>query len=1111
MDGLSRVAVRWRARAAARLPAARVTVAALAAVTVTALMAQSPAEPSGTPGSGGVLTAGGSVAITLTSAGTNGTGGTLPSGYPRVAEDGRYVAFQSESALKDTASVPQTPVPHATAPPSTPPPAIAPPSTPPPSTPPPGTSAGIRPAAGTPGTEAAPGTRMSLTAKTSPAPRVSRIYVRDETGRTTTLASDAKAGDAVAPDISANGKLVSYELGSDGADNVYVTDRQATGTGAFDTPANLRVRQITGTSGDLTDERIPACPAVPSAATPRTVPCGPRISADGTTLVYAAQQTPASPALRIAWISGGTETAANLNGNMLDFVPEADRGGAYNVTISPQLLRYTVTGTSPVTFKNPVATTSGPFSIDQSLTSCTGTLNPGGNCDVAVSFTGGATGCGTDDPVLVTGSLTTDATTPAGQSTLELAAYCRQAFSEAYRRPGDGSGAVTGSLTRVTSRPAGGAGSPASITGSLTSLNRVRSRISPDQAPAQCPSPPANVPYYQAPTSTATDNQGLPLTSLGDVTVGRPRVVWTTFTNTTPGTPGIFRFSGSSCGIQLIDPGSHAVKGQPAPCRSYQPPSLSYTVLGGPDPPSCTAYFLIDPSTVGTDVATFGMPFLLRSQAPYLPQTDYVAVNGTRSLVIARHDATGKGDFATSPSTVVSVDGGGNPIPGASQPSVSSTGRYVAFTAPVPAGQPGAQPGSGTEVWLHDTDARGNRTYKPGSTSVASCLPGSGACRHAPTADSPSLSGDGQTVAFTAGDQVEVRNVHADRTVVASAGLAGTDGNGPSYAPALSGDASTVAYVSEATNLTGASRSRPLGVPSLYVRQLLSGSGGNELAGPAATAARGAGGSGLPAIDAHGRLVAFQTADQLTASAVSGVENVYTAERFPHLEATPGTAGFGAVPRGSRARTVTTRISNAGPGPATVTGVHVTGPFRLPSQSCTGTVLHAGAGCTATVSFTPGSLPGHFTGTLVVTTADDGEQPVGFAVGATATVTAPALTMSPPVDVPGQVTQVQGTGFPAAAAITLTWNPGLGTVTVASDSAGRFTAAMLIFPDDVAGPRQLVAKAGGKVLATAPFLVDPPPAEPPFTQPPGVLPSVQPSGGSPSAQPPGGSQPTPSP
>ncbi|HLI38349.1 MAG TPA: hypothetical protein VKV80_13570, partial [Streptosporangiaceae bacterium] len=85
MDGLSRVAVRWRARAAARLPAARVTVAALAAVTVTALMAQSPAEPSGTPGSGGVLTAGGSVAITLTSAGTNGTGGTLPSGYPRVA------------------------------------------------------------------------------------------------------------------------------------------------------------------------------------------------------------------------------------------------------------------------------------------------------------------------------------------------------------------------------------------------------------------------------------------------------------------------------------------------------------------------------------------------------------------------------------------------------------------------------------------------------------------------------------------------------------------------------------------------------------------------------------------------------------------------------------------------------------------------------------------------------------------------------------------------------------------------------------------------------------------------------------------------------------------
>lgn len=1073
VDGFSRAAVRWGARAAARLPAARFPVSALAAMlaaaTVTALAVTFLARPASTQG---VLTASGSVAITLTSQGTGGAGGTQPSGYPRVAGKGRYVAFQSVSALKVTASVPQTPVPRATTSPATPPPPSVPPTSSPPIT-----SAGARLAAGPPETDGSSRTKKtSLAEETSPDTGVSHVYVRDEAAGTTTLASDAKAGDAVAPDISADGKLVSYELGAGGADNVYVTDRQAAGKGALDTPANLKVRQVTGTPRDLSEERIPVCPAVPAPATPRSVPCGPRLSADGTTLVYPARQTPVSPALRATWTGENgqpLDSAVSLTGNLLDFVPS---GARYQYGVSSQdtlreTVTYTVADALPVTFGRPPVTVTGPFTLQE--TTCTGTLDPGGSCQVTVSFSGFSCSSG---PVLQTGGLITHATAPAGQSMTELEAYCGYNYTDA-DRPGQQPSA-----------------------GSVPILDRATSQL-PPACSAPSSSQLSSVPFSQAPAASG-DNQGNPLASLGDVSLGRPRVVWATFTNPYTNNVGAFQFSGSGCGIQLIDPGSRAVAGQPAPCANNDGIGQ---VSGSPNPASCTAYFFIDPSAVGigTESAVFGLPFLYPS-----PVTRYVAVSGVRNLVIARHDPTGKGDFASSPSNIVSVDGKGSQLPAADQPSVSSTGRYVAFTAPVPAGQPGAQPGGGDEVWLHDTDAKGNRTYKPGSTSVASCLPASGACRLAPEADSPSLSGNGQTVAFTAGNQVDVRGMRSGRTVVASAGPPGTPGNAPSFTPALSSDASTVAFVSKATNLTGSSRFSPPASPSLYVRQLLPGSRGNELIGPAAAAGRDAGGSGLPAIDAHGRLVVFQSADQLTAPAAVDVENVYTAERFPHLEASPATIAFGSLllpgasPGSREAHTITVRITNAGPGPATVTSMGLIGSFTLGAQTCLDVVLHAGTGCAATVTFTPVRV-GHFTGGLDVTTTDDGEPAVSFPVTATAAVTAPVLTLSPPVDVPGQVTQVEGTGFPAATAITLTWNPGLGTATVTSDSAGRFTLAMLIFPDDVIGPRQLVAEAAGKMLVTTKFLVDPPPVEPPFTQPPGLPSPAQPSSGPAPAQAPG--------
>lgn len=949
-------------------------VAVLAAGTMAAVLAATFAAPARVlPPGRGLPTISNGVTVTLTSAGTDGTAGSQPSGNASVAADGRYVAFQSDSAL-------------------------------------------------------------SVTPPASLDPGVPRIYVRDLIGRSTTLASGTDPGGAVAPDISADGTIVSYEQGSGGADNVYVAVRQAAAPGAAGTPGGFRAEQVTGTSGSLSGERIPACPARPAAATAQTVPCGPKLSADGTTLVYPATQTPASPAL------SATVDSKSLLGNLLDFVPSGP-GGRSAPDLS-ETVTYTVTGLSPVTFDSPAVAATPPFSVQSTPASgpaCAGTLQPGQSCQETVTFTQSACG-GPGSPALVTGSLTTAATTPTGQSSLELAAFCSAAYSAAFYPAGP----ARASLASVT-------------------------------AP-QCPGPPTGVPYSRAPTAT-TDNQGTPLTSLGDIEVGRPRVVWATVTTPAASTgAGTFSFSSSDCGIQLTNPGGHAVAGQPPPCSAGE-------ALGGTtSPASCTAYFLIDPTSVATSAAV-----LTVSSSP---ASSYITASGIRSLIIARHDPSGQGDFAASPEMVVSVGGSGSEIPGASQPSVSATGRYVAFTAPVPYGQPGAQPADGTEVWRHDTDAAGNRGYRPGDTVLVSCQPGVGTCQRPASAASPSLSGNGQIVAFTAGQQVEVRDITADRTVIASANPTGTIGNGLSFAPTLSQDASTVAYVSEATNLAGGTPARPPGIPSLYVRRLTPRPGGNELIEPAGPAAPGTSGAGLPAIDAHGRLIAFQTADRIVSAAAPGVQNVYTAERLPRMAAIPASISFGRTLPGGRAQAVTVSIGNAGPGPATVTGVRTTGPFVLTAQDCQGVVLHAGAACMVTVSFAP-AQPGPAAGRLLVTTADDGEPPVAMTIPANATVATPMLTLSPPVDLPGQVTQVTGTGFPADAAVTLIWSLGLGTGTARADPTGRFSAAMLVFPDDGTGPRTLIAKSvGGMVLATAPFLVGQPPVEPPFSAPSGASPPI---------------------
>lgn len=848
-----------------------------------------------------------------------------------------------------------------------------------------------------------------------------RVYLRDRRAGTTTLLSDPAAGNATAPTVSADGALTSYLLDRGGTTDVMVAGRSRGG---------LFARQVTGTAKDLRFERVPGCQAAP-AKQERTVPCGPKLSADGSTLAYPARVSPVAPDLSIDYLnecdcgSGGFQP---VTGNVLDFGQTTNGFGV----ISAQL-RYTVTGPRPVTFGGVSAT--APFTVLQSEPGCAGTIAPGRSCLFSVSFNTD-TACSQTASGTVTGTAQTHSATPDGQSALAIVAYCNVQIDDEFSRPGAG----------------------------------YQRQTSAERAPPACTPVPRGLPLVKAPAS-ALDSGGEPLTDFGAVTTGRPFVAWTIFTAPFP---SAVRFGSASCGIRLVNPAGLGLANPP-------PPGLPPACADG-EPlvtqASCTAYVLVAPVAASTELAS-----LIAAEPGTFGSSEiqtYLAVTGVADLVIARHDPAGGGDFAGSPSVIVSTDGAGRPLPDASQPSVSATGRYIAFTAPTLAG-------GSASAWRHDTDARGNRTYHPGATVRVSCLPGGrpGRCAAAPAADSPSLSGSGSLVAFaTLGPrgQVYIRNVGAGVSALVSHAQASLSipANAASYAPALSADASTVAYVSTATDITA--KTTPRGAANVFVQVLatranllLTASGaslppGNDIA--------------LPAIDARGGLVAFQTSQRLLAVAPPDVPSIYTAGTLPVLTFRPEVAGFGRVPAGSRDLFRTVTVTDAGPGPGTVTRQISHPPFGITGGTCANAVLHAGASCTLTITLAP--LPaGTARGAVTAVTTDDSGATRTFTEPAVVTVVAPTLTLTPPVAPPGQVTTVAGTGFAPGQQVSLSWDRGLGQAGAIADSSGRFAVVVVIFPDDVTGLRTLRARdPSGLLLTTAPFLVQQPPVEPPFTAPP---------------------------
>jgi hypothetical protein len=182
-------------------------------------------------------------------------------------------------------------------------------------------------------------------------------------------------------------------------------------------------------------------------------------------------------------------------------------------------------------------------------------------------------------------------------------------------------------------------------------------------------------------------------------------------------------------------------------------------------------------------------------------------------------------------------------------------------------------------------------------------------------------------------------------------------------------------------------------------------------------------------------------------------------------------------------------LGNAGWSPLTVTGTSITGSnrtdFRVVPDGCGDRVLRRNEACSVSVVFGPTANGGRAATLNVGDNAPGSPRTVRLRGRATeVTIVQTRLVLEPEIGKPGIVTIATGSGFPPGARVTLSWSTGitprLGTIV--ADERGGFRVPVLVFHNDVTGPRELqAAPATGSDFppAAAGMLVTKPPLVPP--------------------------------
>ncbi|GAA3582141.1 choice-of-anchor D domain-containing protein [Kribbella ginsengisoli] len=373
----------------------------------------------------------------------------------------------------------------------------------------------------------------------------------------------------------------------------------------------------------------------------------------------------------------------------------------------------------------------------------------------------------------------------------------------------------------------------------------------------------------------------------------------------------------------------------------------------------CTAYV----EYMFPDVAPFLGTLRVAGSATYR-----ISGHATRRAVAAWRDPGAAGNFG--PAQLVSVQGTDNVPMDATGPTVSANGRWVGFTSVASLGRPDVDPNaaqSPTQVYLHDTDADGDGTHKPGQTVLAS-LKADGSLPL--TADEGSVSDDGSRIAFTSWEpttgapnqdhfkQVYVRDRATSRSILASAGPDGTSADEWTDNPRLSGDGGTVVYRSGASNLGVGDLAGGRIIARDLTKDLAGGRGANELISVRADGLGRNGSDRFPSVSQDGTQVAFASNDSMLTSDNTNGDNdpdVYHARRAGSVTIAPVPLDFGTVKVGATSGTQPLTLTNDGLAPVRFAKPDLYNPreFSLAGDQCTGMILRPGQSCSYLLTFHP--------------------------------------------------------------------------------------------------------------------------------------------------------------
>jgi Tol biopolymer transport system component len=222
----------------------------------------------------------------------------------------------------------------------------------------------------------------------------------------------------------------------------------------------------------------------------------------------------------------------------------------------------------------------------------------------------------------------------------------------------------------------------------------------------------------------------------------------------------------------------------------------------------------------------------------------------------------------------------GEPLHGASNPSISAHGRWIAFVTSGPRGRHPATP----EIAVRDLTTK--------RTVFASRASGGHGTLAGDDCVQPVISANGRYVAFASKaknlspldddslEDVFVRDLKTNRTVLASRaqGKRGAAGSGDSSSPSISADGRYVAFESDASNLGPADNGA---LPDVFVRDLRSGrvflASRADSSGAASNAP-----SANPAIAADGHYVAFESrGSNLSAADTLRLTSVFRYQLLP--------------------------------------------------------------------------------------------------------------------------------------------------------------------------------------------------------------------------------------